>query len=402
MMFHQKNKPKSAVGGPWRTAKVRRQVVRSKDPWSRLTSPSGPTARKSCLVCFSEETDSDQLLLFCHHHHTCNLCLRTYLETEILSGKYAHEDLRCPSPGCNHRFSLKELEQLTSSATYSKMKAWRQKDLDDQDIWRVCCPSSSCATVFRLDPQQQHATCPKCSHGFCRQCMKTPHEGLEICPLVKDSLLFQEWVNQINQSQAGGELLVRQCECGIFIEKRLGCNHMHCMGCGRHFCWRCGQDLSGHNHVVCNSLYQQQRRTHTFAGTSAWRPAPSNRRGGWEKLGWISLSLSFLIRSTCNALLHMLSHTTTAFIIVLLFWYLLPAVLIFSTLKLIGSTEALADLLFFLIGWTLFIACHAVRLICCTWIGNACLFFLGWRMFFLKFLKEHLSKNGYRSRLWQG
>ena len=48
--------------------------------------------------------------------------------------------------------------------------------------------------------------------------------------------LTQEWFIENN---------IKQCpDCGIYIEKDGGCNHMNCDLCGYEFCWACLRDMS--------------------------------------------------------------------------------------------------------------------------------------------------------------
>ena len=89
----------------------------------------------------------------------------------------------------------------------------------------------------RLSPHRRCA-CPTCGTSVCYDCKAAWHPG-SMCEEVS----AQSLVRWCRVRDAG------QCpQCGVFIERRAGCNHMDCR-CGHSFCWLCLQPL--HRHCGC-------------------------------------------------------------------------------------------------------------------------------------------------------
>ena len=84
----------------------------------------------------------------------------------------------------------------------------------------------------RVGPRRR-AECPSCGHSVCQDCKAPWHPGA-LC----EELHAAQLVRWCARRDAG------QCpQCGVFIERRAGCNHMDCR-CGHSFCWLCLGPLS--------------------------------------------------------------------------------------------------------------------------------------------------------------
>ena len=84
----------------------------------------------------------------------------------------------------------------------------------------------------RVGPRRR-AECPSCRHSVCQDCKAPWHPGT-LC----EELHAAQLVRWCARRDAG------QCpRCGVFIERRAGCNHMDCR-CGHSFCWLCLGPLS--------------------------------------------------------------------------------------------------------------------------------------------------------------
>jgi len=84
----------------------------------------------------------------------------------------------------------------------------------------------------RLGPRRR-SVCPTCNASVCYDCKNAWHPNT-MC----DEVLATSLVRWCKLRDAG------QCpRCGVFIERRAGCNHMDCR-CGHSFCWLCLLPLS--------------------------------------------------------------------------------------------------------------------------------------------------------------
>ena len=99
------------------------------------------------------------------------------------------------------------------------------------------CPTADCNQVFaKSSPESKTKifVCPICVSEICTLCGASSHDGLS-CEENKERRtdeVFEQWKE---------EHQTRTCNCGATIEKREGCNHMLCISCGGHMCWKCGE-----------------------------------------------------------------------------------------------------------------------------------------------------------------
>ena len=84
----------------------------------------------------------------------------------------------------------------------------------------------------RLGPSRQ-CVCPRGGDAVCYDCKAAWHPG-RMCEEVSAQSLMR-WCRERDAGQCP--------QCGLFIERRAGCNHMDCR-CGHSFCWLCLLPLS--------------------------------------------------------------------------------------------------------------------------------------------------------------
>lgn len=134
----------------------------------------------------------------------------------------------------------------------------QQRTIDPSDVCPIClekeaatvidaCGHATCqgclATWFTK--RSRRPTCPLCNTELLRGYLvdllgiNPPIDENDNVPAVLDDLT-SDWL---------AEEGAKQCpECGIWITKDGGCNHMDCVACGQEFCWYC---LETHMECEC-------------------------------------------------------------------------------------------------------------------------------------------------------
>ena len=118
-----------------------------------------------------------------------------------------------------------------------------------REIGGIYCPSHSCGAGFVPEDDQRKVECVECKFVFCRQCKNTYHSGscIHTTPIIKQdasSTLSAAAIERNRRWEAASERYIRQAlkacpECGIYIDKASGSNHMTCFICKFEFCWVC-------------------------------------------------------------------------------------------------------------------------------------------------------------------
>mmetsp|Transcript_15147 Transcript_15147/g.59302 ORF Transcript_15147/g.59302 Transcript_15147/m.59302 type:complete len:435 (+) Transcript_15147:54-1358(+) len=189
-----------------------------------------------CPICI-DEVDVD----FSHHvdacgHVYCRDCICHYVTDAITTKRLP---IRCPDPRCTAELGPYDVELLVNEELYKKYCDFSLATLVEGNAEYSCCPTADCKYVFlhqagdpcRLD-------CPACKKSYCLDCKADWHTGI-------DCKAFQAWAAENRQ---GDELFdafatgqrYKQCPaCGVWVEKKQGCNHITCR-CKAKFCYHCG------------------------------------------------------------------------------------------------------------------------------------------------------------------
>mmetsp|Transcript_17368 Transcript_17368/g.22893 ORF Transcript_17368/g.22893 Transcript_17368/m.22893 type:complete len:160 (-) Transcript_17368:219-698(-) len=146
-----------------------------------------------CLICY--ETCKPVILKQgpnCCSHIFCKHCLRLYLKTNILAGKFHKHDLTCPAQQCLTVIDDRKVRKLISFITLVKLVFFRAR-------YRKQMLNS-------LDQDSKHS-----------------------------EELFKQWIK--SQNKVFRAKRVKMCRCGAYIEKNGGCDSMRCINCYRTFSW---------------------------------------------------------------------------------------------------------------------------------------------------------------------
>ena len=204
-------------------------------------------APNSCLICYTEIEEGDQVSLECEHPF-CSECFTSYLKqktTDQLTLLSTH----CPLGQCNYIVSHEYFTKLLANDkealnAYNKCLI-RNFTESNSDI--KLCPNPKCDVIIKLPGHGMVEIKCQCGMTFCFKCLRESHRPCD-CEMVQ---LWEE------KSKSEGEntkwLLVntKQCpKCHKYIEKNQGCNHMTCRkeagGCGYEFCWICLGEWAPH------------------------------------------------------------------------------------------------------------------------------------------------------------
>jgi len=206
---------------------------------------------QTCPLCFEEPTQPFPLA--CQHIY-CTGCLKHMLNSAT-DGKgvpiccIGNEGL-CKSP-----IPLPVIERFISPVRLTQLfeNSFRVHLEQHPNEYRFC-PTPDCTQLYRVSKEDSAVIqCPACLIETCSHCHKSPHRGLtcEENTLVGSKsgqeLLLERW--------AKGHSNVKKCpDCGVFIEKIDGCNHIHCR-CGGHVCWICAKTFN-------NGIYDHLNTVH--------------------------------------------------------------------------------------------------------------------------------------------
>lgn len=217
-----------------------------------------------CPVCFDELPGSRGIFLSCGHFG-CRDCLQQM--ASIHTSEADVTALRCPMPDCRVCFDGDVLRQLLGPDS-KLLQKWEELSfkhyLDTmEDI--VYCPRCDLEgdgnRVPCIQDEDHMARCEVCGFVFCGKCRAVYHPGAE-CASADDRMeALESRAAGIGPEAAAAraELLTlrhlakttKKCpKCNMGIEKTEGCSKVLCGNCKIHFCWRCGQLISGYDHFA--------------------------------------------------------------------------------------------------------------------------------------------------------
>ena len=206
---------------------------------------------QTCPLCFEEPTQPFPLA--CRHIY-CTGCLKHML-ISATDGKSIPiccigDEGRCKTP-----IPLPVIERFISPVRLTQMleNSFRVHLEKHPNEYRFC-QTPDCTQIYRVSTEDSAVIqCPACLIETCSHCHKSPHRGLtcEESALIGSKggqeLLLERW--------AKGHSNVKKCpDCGVFIEKIDGCNHIHCR-CGGHVCWICAKTFN-------NGIYDHLNAVH--------------------------------------------------------------------------------------------------------------------------------------------
>ncbi|KAF8527956.1 RWD-domain-containing protein [Hysterangium stoloniferum] len=235
-----------------------------------------------CPVCLERLLGSKCISLSSCGHVACRKCLREGWSLYIAEG--ASERVCCPYPECVKDLKqspLVDIQAILSPHDVARLQWLQRKKEVEQDPTIVYCPQIACQQPVKREsplggdrrPEWDHLRICQCGFAFCVYCRRAWHGPHRPCALsftvesAKAYLAYPEDSEQrraIEQKHGKGnilKLLAKYKEdelnqqwmekeavccpgCKLHVQKSMGCNHMTCIKCGQHFCYRCGSKLN--------------------------------------------------------------------------------------------------------------------------------------------------------------
>jgi len=205
-----------------------------------------------CLLCLEDKLGSEGLRLHCGHV-ICITCMQHY--AKLAMGK---TDLMfCPM--CSEPVSTREVKQALGEDMAEKYASIETIKLR-QEVGLYHCPTTDCPNSVFIDDDIVRFDCTVCKESYCLKCKVKYHMGMT-CEEYNDHLKEQEQEQEQEQEKdtsnsspvpiaKPAELekflksgLLKQCQCGNYIEKNGGCWYIKCPMCHLGFCWKCNKIL---------------------------------------------------------------------------------------------------------------------------------------------------------------
>ncbi|TLD21327.1 hypothetical protein PspLS_08889 [Pyricularia sp. CBS 133598] len=192
----------------------------------------------NCSVCW---TPADDAVTTACGHVYCTGCFADMCQSELTAA--TQYTLCCVGAAntCQAPLPLPELQSHISSTGFEEAleASFTGYIRRHPDLFRYC-PTPDCGRIYRTTTTATKSaissfTCPQCMATTCTAC-HAPHDGSITCADHRD--LASGGCAALERVKK--ELGVKDCpRCGTAIEKTEGCNHMTCLGCKCHICWKC-------------------------------------------------------------------------------------------------------------------------------------------------------------------
>ncbi|KAJ2904104.1 uncharacterized protein MKZ38_008822 [Zalerion maritima] len=239
--------------------------------------------KKDCMVCMTEQ-DEDMFAppssKCIHEGRTCKMCLAGWLRTNIDGG--VSNQIICPDGGCGEVMEFIDIHNALPSCKPIKLEdgtttkqVWKKYEKSalrhylstlDSFIW---CLGAGCESGQIHDPAQGPImSCVSCGFRTCAEHQIPWHEG-DTCDSY--DLKFSRARNDERLYKIAIKFLgMKKCpNCNVTIQKRGGCDHMHCSNCRAEFCFRCRADYEG-----MSGIWARGKSAHTFRCRHYWLRIP--------------------------------------------------------------------------------------------------------------------------------
>ncbi|KAF2662956.1 hypothetical protein K491DRAFT_8663 [Lophiostoma macrostomum CBS 122681] len=200
-----------------------------------------------------------------HPPHTCMPCIRDWISATIESKGWD----QCACPECNELMDYTDVKFFATGDIFLRYDALAARAALSQIPNFHWCLSPDCSSG-QIHPYElsQNPTfvCTACSHTYCLNHASTPyHSGLSCTeydaflsarnsvaspppsPLLasasSERRQLRKAARQVKADAKLAQQIGKRCpnsECGWWIEKNEGCDHMTCSKCQFEFCWLCG------------------------------------------------------------------------------------------------------------------------------------------------------------------
>ncbi len=203
-----------------------------------------------CPVCLVTKSGKDCVRVPICKHFACRECLLHHVTDKIQNGDIAN--LVCIQWGCKMLIPEYMLRELLTPELFEKYQRFSLRKALDKMPDVAWCPECE-SPAFKEDAKSTVALCGVCSFRFCTKCGRRAHPFERCKALVLEEIKHEmrerfdtlEVSNMTAQeAEQRNQSFMRKCtkkcpSCRMPILKIDGCNHMHCMNCGKDFCWLC-------------------------------------------------------------------------------------------------------------------------------------------------------------------
>jgi len=194
---------------------------------------------KMCCACTEEFPDSKLATLKCQHQ-MCSACLRQLVR--VAMSDVSLIPIKC----CNILLCEDLMREVLDSAEFvhflrmSEEKRARNK---------MFCTNPACSQLINLDKfagieGSGELDCPACTQKLCIKCKSTWHAG-QTCAQRQSS------AEEAQLDEIAAQMGWKRCpKCIVYVNLRVGCNHMTCL-CGHEFCFACLESWVGGKTCDC-------------------------------------------------------------------------------------------------------------------------------------------------------
>ncbi|KAF2840179.1 hypothetical protein M501DRAFT_680141 [Patellaria atrata CBS 101060] len=198
-----------------------------------------PQQTFECMIC----TDTLPLDRFpgraptrqCNHSaHTCRKCLRHWIDSEFKVKIW--NQIGCPE--CWQPLRMRDMKKFAPKEVTKRYEYLHDRHVRSQTKNFMWCPSLHCEEGQVHNPKNPKFTCNKCGYKFC-VAHNIPWHSSESCKEFNRRQSQKRRKEENEQSVKFVEGNFKKCECGWWIEKNDGCDHMTCTKCRREFCYSC-------------------------------------------------------------------------------------------------------------------------------------------------------------------
>eukprot|EP01094_Clydonella_sp_ATCC50884_P018452 TRINITY_DN3414_c0_g1_i1.p1 TRINITY_DN3414_c0_g1~~TRINITY_DN3414_c0_g1_i1.p1 ORF type:complete len:1152 (+),score=321.53 TRINITY_DN3414_c0_g1_i1:239-3694(+) len=223
----------------------------SDDAWYAECSAAD---EKECTICYDVLPLGEMSALHCGHWFD-NECYRGYLESKIKDGET--DEITCPDKDCSIIVDEATIASLVDEDLFSKYMRFMLGNFVKKHPQLRWCPHSTCGQAI------ESITIPRapgyflmctCGTRMCFRCSGAPHWPAPCRTVDWNLTRFREEADEdSNAVEKWLRANTKQCpKCAVNIEKRGGCNHMHCHHCDHDFCWVCLANFTG-SHYSCTA-----------------------------------------------------------------------------------------------------------------------------------------------------
>lgn len=237
------------VGGTSDDIALATSIIASKQTQCRAHA-TRESRTADCSACWTEA--EDPVRVSCGHIY-CADCFANLCQAAVSSTSGFRLCCVGDENRCGKGFSIEELQELLSSAALEDLlEASFTSHVRQHPADFRCCPTPDCKQIYRPAAEGAPAstfTCADCLISVCTGC-NASHPRMT-CGECEDSGL-----KAFAEAKRG--LGIKDCpKCKVAIEKADGCNHVTCLGCKTHICWKCLKTFD--NSTAC---YNHLKKAH--------------------------------------------------------------------------------------------------------------------------------------------